>query len=188
MHIVSVALGGCLKGEPVRYGVTEDTGGHITYILGEMEALARRDDVEVAEIVTRRFDDPRLGTAHAQPEEWLGAKLVIRRIDSGDRRYLAKEALSADRDAFAEALIAELAQRERLPDLIHAHFADAADVARRDRGQPGPDHRNRQPPVQRAARSRPDRDRGAIRPAGDRPARPVALRGTTAGCGIISRN
>ena len=61
MHIVSVALGGCLKGEPVRYGVTEDTGGHITYILGEMEALARRDDVEVAEIVTRRFDDPRLG-------------------------------------------------------------------------------------------------------------------------------
>ncbi|HBQ53787.1 MAG TPA: hypothetical protein DD790_04805, partial [Erythrobacter sp.] len=96
-----------------------------------MEALARRDDVEMAEIVTRRFDDPRLGTAHAQPEEWLGAKLVIRRIDSGDRRYLAKEALSADRDAFAEALIAELAQRERLPDLIHAHFADAADVARR---------------------------------------------------------
>ncbi|HBQ92628.1 MAG TPA: HAD family hydrolase, partial [Erythrobacter sp.] len=95
MHIVSVALGGCLKGEPVRYGVTEDTGGHITYILGEMEALARRDDVEMAEIVTRRFDDPRLGTAHAQPEEWLGAKLVIRRIDSGDRRYLAKEALSA---------------------------------------------------------------------------------------------
>ena len=131
MHIVSVALGGCLKGEPVRYGVTEDTGGHITYILGEMEAMARRDDVEMAEIVTRRFDDPRLGTAHAQPEEWLGAKLVIRRIDSGDRRYLAKEALSADRDAFAEALIAELAQRERLPDLIHAHFADAADVARR---------------------------------------------------------
>jgi len=131
LHIVSLALGGCLKGEPVRYGITEDTGGHITYILGEMEALARRGDVEMAEIITRRFDDPRLGAIHAEAEEWLGPKLVIRRIDSGNRRYLAKEALSADRAAFTEALIAELGQRERLPDLIHAHFADAADVARK---------------------------------------------------------
>ena len=131
LHIVSLALGGCLKGEPVRYGITEDTGGHITYILGEMEALARRGDVEMAEIITRRFDDPWLGAIHAEAEEWLGPKLVIRRIDSGNRRYLAKEALSADRAAFTEALIAELKQRERLPDLIHAHFADAADVARK---------------------------------------------------------
>ena len=100
MHIVSLALGGCLKAEPVRYGITEDTGGHITYILGEMDALARRDDVTLAEIVTRRFDDPRLGAAHALEEEWVAPKLLIRRIDSGDRRYLAKEALSADREGF----------------------------------------------------------------------------------------
>ena len=128
MHIVSLALGGCLKAEPVRYGITEDTGGHITYILGEMDALARRDDVTLAEIVTRRFDDPRLGAAHALEEEWVAPKLLIRRIDSGDRRYLAKEALSADREGFTRAFIADLRRRERLPDVIHAHFADAADV------------------------------------------------------------
>lgn len=129
MHIVSLALGGCLKAEPVRYGITEDTGGHITYILGEMEALAKRRDVSLAEIVTRRFDDLVLGEAHAQAEEWIGPKLVIRRIDSGNPDYLTKEALSADREAFTEALIAEFRSREHLPDLIHAHFADAADVA-----------------------------------------------------------
>ena len=129
MHIVSLALGGCLKAEPVRYGLTEDTGGHITYILGEMEALSRREDVSFAEIITRRFDAPQLGSIHHQAEECINPKLVITRIDSGNSAYLAKEALRADREAFTDALIAEFRQRERLPDLIHAHFADAADVA-----------------------------------------------------------
>ena len=129
MHIVSLALGGCLKAEPVRYGLTEDTGGHITYILGEMEALSRREDVSFAEIITRRFDAPQLGSIHHQAEECINPKLVITRIDSGNSAYLAKEALRADREAFTDALIAEFRRRERLPDLIHAHFADAADVA-----------------------------------------------------------
>ncbi|MXO97347.1 HAD-IIB family hydrolase [Erythrobacter aquimaris] len=129
MHIVSLALGGCLKAEPVRYGITEDTGGHITYVLGEMEALARRSDVRFAEIITRRFDEPKLGSAHAQHQEWISSKLAITRIDSGNPAYLSKEALRCDRQAFTTALIAELQSREPLPDLIHAHFADAADVA-----------------------------------------------------------
>ncbi|MGB7409237.1 MAG: HAD-IIB family hydrolase [Pontixanthobacter sp.] len=113
------------------YGITEDTGGHITYVLGEMRALAQRDDVSHAEIVTRLFDAPELGAVHGQPSEVLGPKVSITRIDSGDRRYLAKESLAADRRAYADALIAELRARDHLPDLIHAHFADAADVARR---------------------------------------------------------
>jgi len=131
LHIISLALGGCLKAEPVPYGITEDTGGHITYILGEMEALARRNDVTRAEIVTRRFHDPRLGPAFAQAEEWANSKLVIRRIDSGNSAYLAKQALSDDREAFTGAFIADLKSRDCLPDVIHAHFADAADVAAR---------------------------------------------------------
>ena len=106
MHIVSLALGGCLKAEPVRYGLTEDTGGHITYILGEMEALSRRDDVRFAEIVTRRFDDPNLGAVHSQAEEWINPKLRVTRVDSGNSRYLTKDALREDRDAFTNAIIA----------------------------------------------------------------------------------
>ena len=129
MHILSLALGGCLRGEPVCYGITEDTGGHITYILGEMRALAKRADVRMAEIVTRRFDDETLGTIHAQAEEWLNPKLIIRRIDSGNSGYLAKDNLARDRSAFTKALIEELRSRETLPDIIHAHFADAGDIA-----------------------------------------------------------
>ena len=137
MHIISLALGGCIKGPPVEYGLTEDTGGHITYILGEMAALARHPRVSKSEIVTRLFDDADLGGAYAQPNERTPCGIIITRIDSGDRRYLAKEALADDRTAFVEAFIAELRGRERLPDLIHAHFADAADVARQVRERLG---------------------------------------------------
>ncbi|QQN74144.1 HAD-IIB family hydrolase [Croceicoccus sp. YJ47] len=137
LHIVSLALGGCLRGEPVAYGITEDTGGHIAYILGEMRALAAHGAVTQAEIVTRLFDAPELGAIHGCAHEPLGPKLSITRIDSGNRAYLAKEALAADRDAFARAFITHLRARDRLPDLIHAHFADAADVAARVRRELG---------------------------------------------------
>jgi sucrose-phosphate synthase len=126
---MSIALGGCLRGEPVPYGITQDTGGHIAYILGEMRALARHPGVDRAEIVTRRFDEPVLGPAHARDGEEIARGCLITRIDSGNPRYLAKDELAADRPAFTRALIAELASRERLPDLVHAHFADAAAVA-----------------------------------------------------------
>ncbi len=132
MHVMALALGGCLSGTP-SYGVTEDTGGHITYILGAMHALAERGDVETAEIVTRLFNAPELGPEldriHSCGHEPLGRKLFITRIDSGHRAYLSKEDLARDIPAFTAALIAQLRQRERLPDIIHAHFADAAKVA-----------------------------------------------------------
>ena len=128
MRVMAIALGGCISGQP-NYGITEDTGGHITYILGAMQALARQPDVTDAEIVTRLFDAPEYGNSHSQPVEYLGANLRITRIDSGNRSYLAKERLAADRNAFTQALLRDLHERDVLPDVIHAHFSDAADVA-----------------------------------------------------------
>ena len=136
LYIMHIALGGCLRGEP-RYGLTEDTGGHITYILGEAQALARRADVAQCEIVTRLFDAPELGAIHSREREIVGPGLIVTRIDSGDRRYLSKEALHADRSAFTEALKRELRGRKTLPDAIHAHFADAAEVAKAIRDEFG---------------------------------------------------
>lgn len=137
LFVMSIALGGCIKGPPVAYGITEDTGGHITYALGAAQALTARHDVVRVEVVTRLIDDAALGTAYARPLEPLSPKLAIRRIDSGNHAYLSKEANAADRPAFAAALIAHIATLDRRPDVIHAHFADAADVAEQVRARFG---------------------------------------------------
>lgn len=129
MFVMSIVLGGCLKGPPVEFGITEDTGGHITYALGAALALAQRTDVERVEIITRLIDDQRFGPVYANPVERLSSKLAIRRIATGNRSYLSKEANAADRPAFTAALVAHIAGSNPRPDVIHAHFADAADVA-----------------------------------------------------------
>ncbi len=129
MHILHIALGGCLKAPPVAFGLTEDTGGHIAYVLGAAAAQAERADVSLVEIATRLFEDPALGSAYSVPVEQISRKCRIRRIGTADRRYLAKDALSREVGAFTGALIAEMEADDRLPDLVHAHFADAARVA-----------------------------------------------------------
>lgn len=130
LHIIHLALGGCLKAPPVTFGITADTGGHIAYVLDAAAAQAQRQCVDAVSIVTRLFDDAELGTVHAQRSERLGPKLTIERIATDDRRYLEKEELAGDLAAFTEAFCRYLAALPRLPDVIHAHFADAADVAR----------------------------------------------------------
>ncbi|MGX9846132.1 HAD-IIB family hydrolase [Limimaricola litoreus] len=126
---MQIALGGCLKAPPIPYGLTDDTGGHIAYVLAATRALEARSDIERVEVVTRRFDRPDLGMNYAQRHERLGPKSAILRIDDGSADYLSKEALEARLDAFTEAFLRHLDALPRKPDAIHAHFADAAHVA-----------------------------------------------------------
>lgn len=128
MHLMHVALGGCLKAPPVSYGVTEDTGGHIAYVLGAAQAQARRPDVRAVSIVTRAFADPALDPVHNRAEEILGPGCRILRLRTATTRYLAKEALEAELPALTEAFLRLLSNGPR-PDVIHAHFADAAQLA-----------------------------------------------------------
>ena len=130
MHIVHVALGGCLTFPDVAYGITDDTGGHIAYVLGAARAQARRADVTRVDIVTRAFDDPSLGRDHARTTQRIDARTRILRLATDDSRYLSKEALSADRPALRRAFARLIDGMERRPDVIHVHFADAAAVVR----------------------------------------------------------
>jgi sucrose-phosphate synthase len=129
VFVMHLALGGCLKAPPVRYGLTADTGGHIAYILEAAVAQAAMPEVDRISIVTRRFDDATLGPDHDRQSERMGDRITIDRIGTGNAAYLEKEALLADRPAFVAALHAHLATLPRLPDAIHAHFADAAEIA-----------------------------------------------------------
>ncbi len=129
MHIVHLALGGCLKAPPVHFGITADTGGHIAYVVEAALAQARHPDVRQVTLVTRRFDDDRLGREYAQLYEKIAANAAIVRIATPNPSYLEKEALAAELPAFIESFCAYIADLELRPDVIHAHFADAAAVA-----------------------------------------------------------
>lgn len=126
MHILHIALGGCLKAPPVRFGATEDTGGHIAYLLGAAAAQGRMPAVSRIDLVTRAFEgqDP----AHAEAVERVDDVTRIRRIAGGGRGYLDKEALEAALPDLTEAFL-RLVGRVPRPDVIHAHFADAAELA-----------------------------------------------------------
>ncbi|MFO6464256.1 HAD-IIB family hydrolase [Jannaschia sp. KMU-145] len=130
MHIVHVAIGGCLTLPNVRYGITDDTGGHIAYILGAAAAQARRPEVSHVDIVTRAFDDVTLGADHGRAVQPAGDGLRILRLRTSNGAYLAKEALAAERPALSEAFTALIAGMARPPEVIHAHFADAAAIVR----------------------------------------------------------
>lgn len=126
MRIMHVALGGCLKAPPIEYGVTEDTGGHIAYVLGAAAAQSAQTDTEV-DIVTRAFDG--LGGSHGHAVEILAPNCRILRLSTDNRAYLAKGELETELPALGKAFVQLLDQMQRRPDVIHAHFADAAGLA-----------------------------------------------------------
>ena len=134
MRVTHIALGGCLRPPPVAYGLTEDTGGHIAFVLGAAMAQARRPGIRQVDIVTRLFEDPGLGASHALPREAVAPRCDILRLRTANTAYLCKEALEAEIPALAEAfvdLVGRMAgEPAGRPDVIHAHFGDAAVLAR----------------------------------------------------------
>ena len=82
MRIMHISLGGCLSAPPVKYGMTEDTGGHIAYVLGAAMAQAKLSEFEEVTIVTRLFDAPELGAVFAQVEEEIAPKCRVLRLAS----------------------------------------------------------------------------------------------------------
>jgi len=129
LFILHLALGGCLKAPPIDFGITADSGGHLAYVLDAATRQSTSTGVTAVSIVTRLFRDPHLPAEHRMPTERLGDTLTIDRIETGDDRYLEKEALAADLPAFTEAFCRHVAGLAVRPTLIHAHFADAAAVA-----------------------------------------------------------
>ena len=80
------------------------------------------------EILTRRFDEPALGPEYARAAERVAPGVVVRRLATARPGYLCKDALTDELPSFTAALLAHL-EAEGVPDVLHAHFADAAEAA-----------------------------------------------------------
>ena len=137
MFVCHIALQGCLTLSDVPYGINADTGGHITYLLELACASARDPEIERIDIVTRGFMDSKLGMRfEAQCAEARG-KISLVRLDDGDPSYLPKEALHERHEELCAAFLEYLHDLDRLPDIIHAHYADAGILARHAKEQLG---------------------------------------------------
>ena len=128
MYILHVALQGCLRAQNVQYGITPDTGGHIKYLLELIDACESRAGFTRNVIATRRFESG-LGELYAGKGERIGPKTQVIRLPTATAGYLAKEDMEAEVASFAEALIAWIEAQPRRPNFLHAHYADAANVA-----------------------------------------------------------
>ena len=131
MFIMHVALQGCLRAGTIEYGLTADTGGHIRYLLDLVRHVAARPEVTRQEVVTRGFRDEGLGDAYAVPSEAMPEGATLVRLFGDTDAYLAKEDLHREHAALADALVAHIEAADERPDLLHAHYADGGEVARR---------------------------------------------------------
>ncbi|WP_353157120.1 HAD-IIB family hydrolase [Salinisphaera shabanensis] len=129
MFIMHIALQGCLRAHDVEYGLTADTGGHIRYLLELAQASARDHDIERIDIVTRAFDTDFTDGDYRSGLEYVSPKVRIIRLPTPDPAYRSKEDLWDQLPAFSDALVDYIGTLARAPDVLHAHYADAAHVA-----------------------------------------------------------
>jgi sucrose-phosphate synthase len=128
LYLLHLHLHGLLRGQNLELGRDPDTGGQTTYVLQLIRALAARPEVDRVEVLTRQIHDRRVASDYAEPIEPLGPDARIVRLPFGPRRYLRKELLWPYLDELADTLVERLRAQERLPDWIHAHYADAGYV------------------------------------------------------------
>ncbi|MEW5903001.1 MAG: HAD family hydrolase [Pseudomonadota bacterium] len=125
LYIVLVSVHGLIRGHDLELGRDADTGGQTKYVVELARTLGERADVARVVLLTRRILDTQLSADYAESEEPLSAKAAIVRIDCGEPRYLRKEMLWDALENFSDNALAWLKAQPRLPDVIHAHYADA---------------------------------------------------------------
>ncbi len=130
LYLVHISIHGLIRGHELELGRDADTGGQTKYAVELAAALGRNPNVSRVDLLTRQVIDPRVSSDYAVPLEEFSDNVFIRRITCGPKRYLRKERLWNYLDVFADQALLHLRSVNRLPDVIHAHYADAGYVGR----------------------------------------------------------
>jgi sucrose-phosphate synthase len=130
-YLILISPHGLIRGENLELGRDADTGGQTKYVVELARALAGEPRVGRVDLFTRLVRDEAVDPEYSRPEEVLAPKARLVRLECGPAQYLRKEELWDHLDVFADNLIAYLREHDRLPDLVHAHYADAGYVGTR---------------------------------------------------------
>jgi sucrose-phosphate synthase len=131
LYILLISVHGLIRGNDLELGRDADTGGQIKYVVELARALGERSDVEKVILLTRRVMDSQVSPDYAESFEPLSEKASIVRIECGEPKYLRKEMLWDSLENFADNALDYLKSQERIPDVIHSHYADAGYVGSR---------------------------------------------------------
>jgi sucrose-phosphate synthase len=128
LYIVLISVHGLIRGQEMELGRDADTGGQTKYVVDLAKALGAQDGVAQVDLVTRRIVDDAIDPDYAEAIEALGPGARIIRIDAGPDEYLPKEQLWDHLDSMGDNLVGWLNDQPRMPDIVHAHYADAGYV------------------------------------------------------------
>ncbi len=128
LQLLHLHLHGLIRSHDLELGRDPDTGGQTLYVLELVKQLAACEQVDTVQLITRLIQDRRVSADYSKPREFLAEGAEISRIPFGPKRYIRKELLWPFLDGLADQLIAQLKEQSRLPNWIHAHYADAGYV------------------------------------------------------------
>jgi len=131
LFIILLSIHGLVRGHDMELGRDADTGGQVKYVVELARALGEHPDVEKTILLTRRVMDDSVSPDYARKLEPLSKKASIVRIECGEEKYLRKELLWDSLDNFSDNVFAFLKSQDRIPDILHSHYADAGYVGAR---------------------------------------------------------
>jgi sucrose-phosphate synthase len=128
LYIQLYSIHGLIRGHDLELGRDADTGGQSKYVFELANMLSTYPEVEKVELVTRWINDKKVSSDYSIPVETVNNKFDIVRIRAGGGKYIRKELLWNHLEEFIDKSIKFLKAKNRLPDFIHSHYADAGYV------------------------------------------------------------
>lgn len=126
-----LSIHGLVRSENIELGRDADTGGQIKYVIELVKTLSKKADVKLVELFTRKTIDSSVDPIYAENKEKINEKSSIIRLPCGPNRYLKKEKLWFYLDEYTDRVVQYLIKVKRVPNIIHAHYADAGYVGSR---------------------------------------------------------
>ncbi len=125
LYLMHISLHGLVRGYDMELGRDADTGGQITYVVELAKKLSSHENIDRVDLLTRLVEGKGVDASYSEPIEQLGERSSIVRIAFGPKRYLRKEKLWPYLDTFVDQVLHHTRRVGRIPDIIHAHYADA---------------------------------------------------------------
>ncbi|MCP4406637.1 MAG: HAD-IIB family hydrolase [Gammaproteobacteria bacterium] len=131
LYLAMISVHGLIRGHNLELGRDADTGGQTQYVVELARSLGSRPEVDRIDLFTRRVMDPVVSADYSNPVEDFGEGARIIRVNAGPQEYIRKEEIWDHLDSFADNILKYFRKQDRIPDLIHSHYADAGYVGGR---------------------------------------------------------